>query len=287
MKAILLNSADKLDGVHGSTRDVVNLSNQNWLTTQAFNSPSVSLDINLGAGHLNATSALTNLAPGEYERGMVPTIGWDFDNIGGSGSTIDYIFDEPVSGYVAVTLAWDRRVFKTGDDDRYNFDDQFTKYTDLDDVLNNLDIYLMEANENNIANAISASTTTVDNLEHIFFEVPAAGNYKIRVQHAGGIGDDQDYAIAWWAGEAVALIPEDFDRDGDVDDDDLTQWESDFGINGDSDADNDGDSDGADFLAWQRNFGATALSAWTAVPEPTCLLLLVIGLPLLLSRREK
>jgi len=227
MKAILLNSADKLDGVLGSTRDVVNSGNQNWLTTPAFNSASVSLDIHLGAGHLNAAGALTNLTPGEYERGMVPTIGWDFDNIGGTGSTIDYIFNEQVSGYVAVTLAWDRRVFKTGDDDRYNFGDQFTRYSDLDDVLNNLDIYLMEANENNIANAISSSTTTVDNLEHIFFDVPTAGQYKIRVLHAGGIGDDQDYAIAWRAG---APKPEDFDNDGDVDGDDLSQWQGDFGM---------------------------------------------------------
>ncbi len=46
----------------------------------------------------------------------------------------------------------------------------------------------------------------------------------------------------------------DFDNDGDVDGNDLAQWEGDFGLNGDSDADGDADSDGADFLAWQRQF---------------------------------
>jgi len=68
----------------------------------------------------------------------------------------------------------------------------------------------------------------------------------------------------------------------------LAQWQGDFGINGDSDADNDSDSDGADFLAWQRNFGANALpAASTGVPEPTSLLLLMLGLPILLGGRRK
>ena len=83
----------------------------------------------------------------------------------------------------------------------------------------------------------------------------------------------------------------DFDTDGDVDAVDLAQWQGDFGINNESDADNDGDSDGADFLAWQRNLGAGALSASTAVPEPSCLAMLVLGGALLLgvvgTRQEK
>ena len=47
----------------------------------------------------------------------------------------------------------------------------------------------------------------------------------------------------------------DFNSDGTVDGADLSQWESDYAVNGNSDADNDGDSDGADFLAWQVTFG--------------------------------
>jgi T5SS/PEP-CTERM-associated repeat protein len=62
----------------------------------------------------------------------------------------------------------------------------------------------------------------------------------------------------------------DFDEDGDVDSDDLTQWHGDFGENALSDADNDGDSDGADFLAWQQQFGGglPGVAASAAVPEP-------------------
>ncbi len=55
----------------------------------------------------------------------------------------------------------------------------------------------------------------------------------------------------------VQPIPGDFDHDGDSDGDDRAQWESDFGLNGNSDSNGDGDSDGGDFLNWQRTFGTT------------------------------
>ena len=75
----------------------------------------------------------------------------------------------------------------------------------------------------------------------------------------------------------VAPIPGDFDKNGIVDGADLTQWQDDFGQNGDSDADGDGDSDGADFLTWQRNLGSGAMSLASsqAVPEPSTLVLLM------------
>jgi len=72
----------------------------------------------------------------------------------------------------------------------------------------------------------------------------------------------------------------DFDSDGDVDGNDLAQWEGDFGLNGMSDADSDGDSDGADFLAWQRQFSSSApqIATLQAVPEPTSLIIIGIGI---------
>ena len=191
-------------------------------------------------------------------------------------------FDRAVSGRVAVTLAWNRIVDKTGNDSRYNFGDQFINQS-IDDELNDLNLYLMAANENNINNAIASSTATEDSVEHIFADVPN-GNYKIRVVHTDFTGDDQEIGIAWWAGE---ITPGDFDDDGDVDSDDLGDWQDNYGTKAGSlaDADNDGDSDGADFLAWQRNFtGPGALSVAARVPEPGCCLLLMLGLPFFVGR---
>ncbi len=75
-------------------------------------------------------------------------------------------------------------------------------------------------------------------------------------------------------------IPGDFDLDGDVDGDDLDEWQGAYNATDIGDADADGDSDGRDFLIWQRQFGTpplVALTANIAVPEPSALVLLVGG----------
>lgn len=80
----------------------------------------------------------------------------------------------------------------------------------------------------------------------------------------------------FWDPTAVlrAATPGDFDRDGDVDGDDLSRWKTNFGVGNQADANGDGASDGADFLIWQRNYrpaAGTVLSVNTtsaSVPEP-------------------
>ena len=65
----------------------------------------------------------------------------------------------------------------------------------------------------------------------------------------------------------------DFDEDGDVDGDDLTRWNTGFGVTGTAthtqgDADGDQDVDGADFLAWQRQLGSSSpMAAATGIPN--------------------
>ncbi len=125
-----------------------------------------------------------------------------------------------------------------------------------------------------------SSVSTVSSVEHMFFEIPTTAEYEFWVYQEGSIVVPDDavsplsyhhrYGIAWWTDDMLTIAG-DFDGDGDVDDDDLSQWEGDYGNNGDSDADGDGDSDGADFLAWQRNFGTGVpiVAAAAAVPEPS------------------
>jgi T5SS/PEP-CTERM-associated repeat protein len=76
--------------------------------------------------------------------------------------------------------------------------------------------------------------------------------------------------------EVLSGFSADFDNDGDVDSDDLDEWQAAYGENALADADSDGDSDGRDFLEWQRQFGSGVLplAASTAVPEPRAITLI-------------
>jgi hypothetical protein len=79
----------------------------------------------------------------------------------------------------------------------------------------------------------------------------------------------------------------DFDTDGNVDGDDLTDWQISYGIGAGADADADGDSDGADFLAWQHQFGSGVplLASSQSIPEPTAGLLCFTALAILAGKR--
>lgn len=117
------------------------------------------------------------------------------------------------------------------------------------------------------------------------------------IDFRGGSGDSEwiqtaaDLAIAMNNYHEAYLVaePGDFDGDGTVDSDDLLVWQNGFGqFSGNAartagDADGDGLVSGNDFLLWQRNFdnGVVGLAA---VPEPSTLFLLSIGLNLCLSR---
>ena len=76
----------------------------------------------------------------------------------------------------------------------------------------------------------------------------------------------------------------DFDRDNDVDADDLGIWKTNFGASGavkaTGDANGDGKVDGSDFLNWQREFSmpAAATAGATSVPEGAAVTLAGIAL---------
>lgn len=87
---------------------------------------------------------------------------------------------------------------------------------------------------------------------------------------------------------AAALVPGDFDVDGDVDAFDFVAWQANFPLASGAtlaqgDADGDEDVDGADFVVWQTNFPY-------GIPEPSAILLTLCLLPIFgyaMSRRRR
>jgi len=187
-----------------------------------------------------------------------------------------YVFNQELleDSYIAITLAWDREVTFSDEGATVVFfesGDEFNGYSerDADDVINDLDPYLMtkgSTSDDPLTDAIWSSAQDFMPLEHVFAQIPATDEYEIWVvQDDNGLGGGQEYAIAWWGVGTGPLLAGDFDNDNDV--------------------------DGADFLTWQRNptvgsltdreddFGSTgALATANVVPEPATWRLLFVGL---------
>jgi len=211
MKAVLVNSTDKIkdngDGkTLGMTRTIFANSKQDWLSSPAYRDQKLPLDGEMGSGQLNAYRAYQQFSAGQWQPDApVPAIGWNYRTIE-EKSFDDYVLDqELVAGsYFSITLNWNRLVeLNDGNNNgQYDLDETFT-----DKGLNNLDLYLLNADEvegdlseKDLAKkAIWSSVSSVDSLEHIFYQIPKTGRYKIRVYYKQRVHENtQDYAIAWW-----------------------------------------------------------------------------------------
>lgn len=218
MKVVLMNSADKLqdsgDGnLLGMSRTMMQKNNLDWLTSKSFTSQNLlsdstrnssSLNVQFGTGHLNASRAFQQFNGGQWKPGMVPSIGWDYGTIDQS-RVVDYAISPALkaNSYISLTLAWDRRV----DLQDRNLNGKFDlKETFVDRGLNNLDLYLMPAAEQDTRRSIASSVSNVDSVEHIFHKIPQSGQYKIRVVFRSQVNEPtQAFALAWWSVPAVNL----------------------------------------------------------------------------------
>jgi hypothetical protein len=210
MKAVLMNSADKLqdqgDGLNlGMTRTVLTQRNRTWLDSDAHQSTRLPLDAQMGTGHLNAFRAYEQFRPGQWRPDQeTPAIGWDYRAVSAAPSANtskyqDYVFADPLQGgsFIAATLTWNRLVElqDRNANGQYDIGETFR-----DRGLNNLDMYLMRAEDTDSRNRIWASDSQVDSVEHLFHQIPETGRYKIRVVYRDQINEPvQPYALAWWA----------------------------------------------------------------------------------------
>ena len=203
MKAVMLNAADKIkdtgDGLRlGMRRTVLTKDQKTWLESDAYKDPKIPLDMQMGTGHLNTFRAYQQFSNSQWSAAeSIPAIGWDYATVTANGYQ-DYALEKPLkaNSFVSITLAWDRLVelIDTNSNNLYDIDESFQ-----DRGLNNLDVYLLPAQEDNNAKYTCASLSDSDSLEHIFCPVPISGNYKIRVQYRQQVNEkEQAFALAWW-----------------------------------------------------------------------------------------
>jgi serralysin len=125
------------------------------------------------------------------------------------------------------------------------------------------------------------------------FTLPSAGQYYVRVTGATASAV-QLYDLNLSVAAAVAVLSGDYNHDGVVNAADYTVWRDSLGKSGTGlAADGNGDSvvNAADYTIWQTHFGQIAASgsgasATTTVPEPSTLLMFVVGILTMRLRRQ-
>ncbi|NEQ99346.1 MAG: S8 family serine peptidase [Cyanothece sp. SIO2G6] len=215
MKVVLMNSADKVedagDGLLlGMTRTVLTHRNFTWLDSDAYTDPTLPMSADLGTGHLNAYRAYQQFDAGQWSPDTaVPGMGWDYNTVAADSDETpqyqDYIIDAELQAdsFISITLAWHRQVnLQDGNNnDRYDTEETFEA-----NGLNDLNLYLMPADEDNTDDSIWSSVSEVDSVEHIFYPLPETGRYKIRVEYEEQVNETiQPYALAWWSKAAPSL----------------------------------------------------------------------------------
>ncbi|HBS29009.1 MAG TPA: hypothetical protein DEB06_06065 [Phycisphaerales bacterium] len=186
VKAILQNSARKIPGWNNQQNNIGGV----ITTTQ-------SLDAASGAGAMDLTQAFTQQTAGTTNvpglgGGMVQRIGWDYGNVA-SGAPNDYAINVPLiaGSLFTVSLNW---------------------FADATDNLNaggsvrSVDDLQLQVFEDPAIGAdikVAESISLYNNVEHLNFTVPRAGNYYIRVLWNGelfdidGDANNEFYGLAW------------------------------------------------------------------------------------------
>jgi hypothetical protein len=198
MKAVIMNSADKtLTWNNGQTANPNGLGGV--VTTQG-------LDNLVGAGRMDLNRAYDQFLSGTTDVvgtlqgpiGLVKPLGWDFGTVA-QGVTNDYLINTPLlagSNFTA-TLTWFRDRLELGT----------TNFTDAS--YDNLDLELWSDTAGIPTNLISASNSLYNNTEHFSFNIPATGQYSVRVRWTSELFDNvsdlniEQYGLAWSGTSAV------------------------------------------------------------------------------------
>jgi hypothetical protein len=253
IKSVLMNSAEKLAG---------------WNHT-----PTAPLDPNFGAGQMNLEAAYYQYATGEHGPGTVATAGWNHGSIPSSADDLYNIdLNLPAGAQLTATLVWNRQVSSSTPDI------QTTVYTAS--PLSNLDLLLNKLGD---VSPIAASTSTIDNVEHLYFSTTAQGHYTLDVRSLAGAVEPVAYSLAWNVVLPNTFLPGDYNQNGVVDAADFVVWRKGLGSTFTQD----------DYDVWRTHLGEAAAGFSTtdfssfAVPESTPLALFFLAAAWIVCRRPR
>jgi hypothetical protein len=166
-----------------------------------------SLDSQIGTGQLNAVAALRQYqaATGNTARS---DMGVNLNTVNPNANSGNI----PLAGgqqlkrgsLVTATLAWDRTVALTAAGANLTAVGSYNATAP-----SNLDLQLVNTATNAV---VFQANSTVDNAEHIYFNVPADGNYALRVVNNSG-GNPVQYGLTWSAGTSDGIA---FSVDGGI-----------------------------------------------------------------------
>jgi len=192
VKATLLNSASK---------DILDWDFNPWapasLSTVAGRTTTAHpLDPHAGAGQIDGASLATQYLAGQFARGLVNPIGWDFSTLT-IGGFADYVIDPNLilGSSLSATLTWYRHVDRI-DNGNGIIDAGDTFYVSQN--VSNLDLQILRNGD-----VVAESISNVDNVEHLHWNVDQTAQYTLRVLGKNLYGNER-FALAWFG----AAVPE-------------------------------------------------------------------------------
>lgn len=204
IKSVLLNGAAKrfaggtrLLDQNGNPWSPTNFANKANTDTGDLDVPvRTGLSPTLGTGMLDVTQSALNYIAGQYDAGNVPGTGWDIAEAGRSVPS-EYIMTN-IGGEFRATVCWDAVVNLAGSATTGVWDSGATLTRS---VLADIDMYLYRINADNSRTLVQYSTSSNNNVEHIYVENLPVGRYDLWVGDVTGLSTT--YAVAW-----AAAIPE-------------------------------------------------------------------------------
>jgi len=191
VKATILNSASK---------DVLDRDFNPWEPADLQDVGGVAttlhpLDPHSGTGQIDGLTLATQYLAGEMGPGMVDSVGWDLNSLT-TGQFVDYVIDPHlvVGSSLTATLTWYRHVGRT--DNGNGIVDAGDSFYQTQ-VLSDLDLQILRD-----GTLIAESTSDVDNVEHLIWNVDELAEYTLRVRGAGAFSGGEQFALAWY-GTAV------------------------------------------------------------------------------------